>query len=73
MAEKRKSNSEPGTVAMKNATSDEYSDEETERRMREGIRRAFDTPHKPYKTLVGTTPRAKAASRRKAAKGSPKS
>jgi hypothetical protein len=58
---------------MKNATGDEYSDEEAERRMRDGIRRSFEMPHKPYKTLVGTTPRAKEAARRKSAKGSPRS
>jgi hypothetical protein len=62
-----------GTKTVKNATDDEYSDEEAERRMREGIRRSFEMPHKPYKTLVGTTPRAKEAARRRAAKDSPRS
>jgi hypothetical protein len=50
----------------------EYGDEEAERRTREAIRRSFDLPRKQHKELVGTTPRAKAAAKRKA-KGSPKS
>jgi len=58
---------------MMTKESDEYSPEEAERRMREGIRRSFGMPHKPYKTLVGTTPRAKAMARRKAARGPPRS
>ena len=50
---------------------EEYSEEEADRRFREAIHRAVTTPHKPQEALVGKTPRAKA--RRKAAKGSPKS
>jgi hypothetical protein len=59
-------------VRSRPAKDEEYSDEEAERRAREAIRRSFEMPHKPYKTLVGTTPRAKAMARRKAAKGAPK-
>jgi hypothetical protein len=51
---------------------DQYSEEETERRAREAIRRSFEMPYKPQKELVGRTPRARAR-KRKAAKGSPKS
>jgi hypothetical protein len=57
----------------RNDTDPEYSPEETERRAREAIRRSFEMPHKPQKELVGKTPRARAARKRKAAKGSPKS
>src|SRR5690349_9909229 len=32
---------------------DQYSDEETERRAREAIRRSFEMPYKPQKELVG--------------------
>jgi hypothetical protein len=32
---------------------DQYSDEETERRARDAIRRSFQIPHKPQKDLVG--------------------
>jgi hypothetical protein len=32
---------------------EQYSDEETERRAREAIRRSFQIPHKPQKDLVG--------------------
>jgi hypothetical protein len=32
---------------------DQYSDEETERRARNAIRRSFQTPYKPQKELVG--------------------
>ena len=32
---------------------DQYSDEETERRAREAIRRSFEMPHKPQKEMVG--------------------
>jgi len=51
---------------------DEISDKEAERRASEAIRRSFAMPYKPHKELVGKTPRARAAARRKA-KGSPKS
>jgi hypothetical protein len=54
-------------------SNDEYSDEEAARRTEELIRRSFAMPHKPLKQLVGTTPRAKAVARRKAAKDSPRS
>ncbi len=60
-------------VTMKKQT-DEYSTEEAAKRAEEAIRRSFAMPHKPHKSLVGTTPRAKAMARRKAAaKGSPRS
>ena len=32
---------------------DQYSDEETERRAREAIRRSFEMPYKPQKEMVG--------------------
>jgi hypothetical protein len=32
---------------------DQLSDEETERRAREAIRRSFQTPYKPQKEMVG--------------------
>jgi len=32
---------------------DQYSDEETERRAREAIRRSFEIPYKPHKEMVG--------------------
>jgi hypothetical protein len=32
---------------------DQHSDEETERRAREAIRRSFEIPHKPQKDLIG--------------------
>jgi hypothetical protein len=38
---------------------DPYTDEETERRAREEIRRSFELPYKPHKELVGKTPRAR--------------
>lgn len=50
-----------------------YSDEEAAQRALEAVRRSFALPYKPQKALVGTTPRAKAMARRKAAKGSPRS
>lgn len=59
------------TRAPKN--DEQYSDEEAARRTEELICHSFAMPHKPLKQIVGTTPRAKAMARRKAAKGSPKS
>jgi hypothetical protein len=53
--------------------SDQYSDEEAERRALEAIRRSFTMPHKPLKDFVGTTPRAKAMARKRKAKNPPKS
>jgi hypothetical protein len=53
-------------------TVEEYSDQETARRAEEAIRRSFAMPHVPHKALVGTTPRARAAAKRKPTKGSPK-
>jgi hypothetical protein len=50
---------------------DEYTPEEAARRTDELVRRAFALPHNPLKQVVGTTPRAKAMARRKAAKGRP--
>ena len=32
---------------------DQYSDEETDRRAREAIRRSFEIPHKPQKEMIG--------------------
>jgi hypothetical protein len=51
---------------------DQYSDEEASRRMLDAVRRSFTLPYKPRKALVGTTPRAKAMARQKAAKASRK-
>jgi len=51
----------------------EYPPEEAERRYLAAIRRGLNTPHKPLKDFVGTTPRAKAMARRRKAKASPKS
>ena len=48
-----------------------YTDEETERRARDAIRRSFETPYKPQKELVGKTPRAQIRKRRPT-KSSPK-
>jgi hypothetical protein len=42
---------------------DQYSDEETERRAREAIRRSFEIPHKPQKEMVGRVGRPKRRSR----------
>lgn len=44
---------------MKNSTQSDLSDEEIERRMRAGIKRALSTPPTPAKELVGKTERAK--------------
>ena len=41
------------------ADEEKYSDEETERRAREAIRRSFETPYKPQKEFVGKTERAR--------------
>lgn len=56
---------------MKKETNEKYSDEEADRRAFAAIQRSFTLPYKPMKALVGTTPRAKAMAKRKAAKGSP--
>jgi len=56
---------------MKDKERDEYTPEETARRMEATIRRAFQMPHKPMKQFVGTTDRAKAMARRKIAKRRP--
>jgi hypothetical protein len=50
---------------------DQYTDEEAAQRAFAAIQRSFTLPYKPMKALVGTTPRAKAMAKRKAAKGSP--
>jgi len=52
---------------------EQYSDEEAERRYRDALRRGLNTPYKPMKDFVGTTPRAKAMARRRRAKAPPKS
>jgi hypothetical protein len=46
---------------MKNQAKDDdqYSDEETERRATEALRRALTTPPKPQKEMVGKVGRAK--------------
>ena len=38
---------------------DQYSDEETERRMRDALRRALTTPPKPQKAMVGKAAKSK--------------
>jgi hypothetical protein len=50
---------------------DQYSDEETERRATEALRRALTTPPKPQKEMVGKTERAKAG-RKRTVKSDPK-
>jgi hypothetical protein len=52
---------------------EEYSDDEAAQRALEAARRSFTLPYKPMKALVGTTPRARAMAKRKAAKARPKS
>jgi len=52
--------------------SEEYSQEEAERRAADALRRALNTPYKPQRDLVGTTERAKAQARKRKAKSSPK-
>jgi hypothetical protein len=56
---------------MTEKRSDEYSDEEAERRFHEAIRRAVTTPHKPQEDFVGKTPRARAMARKRNAKNPP--
>jgi hypothetical protein len=60
-------------MARMKTNSDEYSDEEAERRTVELIKRARSVQPKSLKDFVGTTPRAKAMARRRRAKGPPKS
>jgi hypothetical protein len=48
------------------------SDQEIQRRMEVGIRRALNTPPKPTKGLVGKTKRAKTQKQSRAPKRSPK-
>jgi hypothetical protein len=50
---------------------DQYSDEETERRATEALRRALTTPPKPQKELVGKVGRGK-AKRKRPVKSAPK-
>jgi hypothetical protein len=50
---------------------DDYSDEETERRATEALRRALTTPPKPQKEMVGKVGRVK-AKRKRAVKSDPK-
>jgi hypothetical protein len=57
---------------VRTKTDDQYSDEETERRATEALRRALTTPAKPQKELVGKTERAKKAKRKRSVKSSPK-
>jgi len=45
-----------------------YTDEETERRAREAIRRSFDMPYKPQREMVGKTGRTKRQSSKDAKK-----
>jgi hypothetical protein len=50
---------------------DQYSDEETERRATEALRRALTTPPKPQKEMVGKVGRSK-AKRQRPVKSDPK-
>jgi hypothetical protein len=50
---------------------DQYSDEETERRATEALRRALTSPPKPQKEMVGKVGRAK-AKRKRSIKSAPK-
>jgi hypothetical protein len=47
-------------MADRKTDDEQYSDEETERRAREAIRRSFEMPHRPQKEMVGKVGRAKA-------------
>jgi hypothetical protein len=48
----------------RNDSKDEhYSDEDTERRMKDAIRRALNTPPKPHKEMVGNDKPARASKR----------
>jgi hypothetical protein len=51
---------------------DSYSDEESERRATEALRRALTTPPKPQKEMVGKTARARKAKRKRSVKSVPK-
>jgi hypothetical protein len=51
---------------------DSYSDEETERRATEALRRALTTPPKPQKEMVGKTERAQKAKQKRSVKSAPK-
>jgi hypothetical protein len=51
---------------------DQYSDEETERRATEALRRALTTPPKPQKQMVGKTERAQKTKRKRSVKSAPK-
>ena len=50
---------------------DQYSDEETERRATEALRRALTTPHTPQKDMIGKVGRPKQPRRRKPPKSAP--
>jgi hypothetical protein len=50
---------------------DQYSDEETERRATEALRRSLTTPPKPQKEMVGKVGRPK-AKRKRPVKSAPK-
>jgi hypothetical protein len=57
-------------MAKKNAD-DQYSDEETERRATEALRRSLTTPPKPQKEMVGKVSRPN-AKRKRSVKSAPK-
>jgi hypothetical protein len=54
-----------------NSDDDKYSDEETERRATEALRRSLTSPPKPQKEMVGKVGRAK-AKRKRPVKTAPK-
>jgi hypothetical protein len=54
-----------------NPADDKYSDEETERRATEALRRSLTSPPKPQKEMVGKVGRAK-AKRKRPVKSAPK-
>ena len=59
---------------MKKRSDDQYTPEETDRRMREGLRRALTTPPKPLKDYVGKSavaPRRKTGAKKLKAGGKP--
>jgi hypothetical protein len=59
-------------MPARDSLNDSYSDEETERRATEALRRALTTPPKPQKEMVGKTERAQRAKRRRSIKSAPK-
>jgi hypothetical protein len=57
---------------MSGEENDQYSDEETERRATEALRRSLTTPPKPQKEMIGNVGRPKARKRKRPVKNVPK-